>query len=343
MQTFTAVQEGLRGAPRSWLVTGAAGFIGSNLVEALLRLGQSVTGLDSFATGHRHNLDDVRAQVSPADWSRFRFIDGDIREAATCRAACAGVDYVLHQAALGSVPRSVKDPMTSHLSNVDGFLNVATAARDAKVKRLVYASSSSVYGDSPILPKVESTIGRPLSPYAATKYFNEVYAQVFGRCYGLNTAGLRYFNVFGPRQDPNGAYAAVIPKWFAALRTGEDVYINGDGTTSRDFCYIENVVQANILAAVTELPEATQVFNVACGDRTTLLDLFGHMRRLVAQDRPAALYAAPRFRPEREGDVKHSLADISAAVERLGYSPQVGAVTGLEKAWAWYRQPGNGS
>ncbi|HWO42801.1 MAG TPA: NAD-dependent epimerase/dehydratase family protein, partial [Candidatus Eisenbacteria bacterium] len=271
---YLEVQELLRRSPRRWLVTGSAGFIGSHLVEVLLRLGQHVVGLDNFATGYARNLEQVKSAAGAAAWRQFRNIEGDIRDLAVCRQACEGVDYVLHHAALGSVPRSIEDPLATHGANLTGFLNMLVAARDASVKRFVYAASSSTYGDHPGLPKVEEVIGRPLSPYAVTKYTNELYAEVFGRCYGLQSVGLRYFNIFGPRQDPDGAYAAVIPKWIGQFIGRQPVYINGDGETSRDFCYVENAVQANLLAAATEAPEAVnQVYNVAVGERTTLNDL----------------------------------------------------------------------
>src|SRR6185312_8771478 len=283
MTDYQQIQTRLLTEPRTWLVTGVAGFIGSNLLENLLRLGQRVVGLDNFATGHQRNLDEVQSLVSPAQWANFTFIRGDIRELADCRKACEGVDYVLHQAALGSVPRSLEDPILTNSANITGFLNMLVAARDATVKSFTYAASSSTYGDHPALPKVEDVIGKPLSPYAVTKYVNELYADVFARCYGFNTIGLRYFNVFGPRQDPEGAYAAVIPKWTAALLDGETVYINGDGETSRDFCYIANAVQANLLAATAETQDATnQVYNVAVGDRTTLNGLFASLRTHLA-------------------------------------------------------------
>jgi UDP-N-acetylglucosamine 4-epimerase len=334
---FELLQSEFRREPRTWVVTGVAGFIGSNLLEALLRLDQRVVGLDSFATGYRANLDEVHALVTSEQWSRFHFIEGDIRQTEDCRRACAGVDYVLHQAALGSVPRSIEDPLRSHASNVDGFLNMLVAARDAGVKRFVYASSSSVYGDHPVLPKVEENIGRPLSPYAATKLMNEIYADVFARTYGLAAIGLRYFNVFGPRQDPAGAYAAVIPRWFAALLAGEDVVINGDGETSRDFCYIENVVQANLLAAITTRPEANNVcYNIACGQRTTLRQLYAAIRERVMQTIPAAAAREPVFGAERAGDVRHSLANIDRARERLGYEPRVSLDAGLRRCASWY-------
>jgi UDP-N-acetylglucosamine 4-epimerase len=324
-------------APQKWLVTGAAGFIGSHLVQELLALDQVVVGLDNFSNGHRHNLADVQARVTPGQWSRFTFIEGDITAPGDCERACAGVSRVLHQAALGSVPRSLADPRRFHASNVDGFFHIMEAARAAKVDRVVYASSSSVYGDHPVLPKVEAEIGRPLSPYAATKYIDEVYAGVFHRCYCLPTVGLRYFNVFGPRQDPNGAYAAVIPKWFAAAKAGETVVINGDGETSRDFCYIANVVQANLLAAMTTNPEAVgQVYNVAAGRRTTLNELFLKIRQQVTLVRPAAAQMVPSYQPERVGDVRHSLADISSVQARLGYAPTHDVDQGLVQAAAWY-------
>ncbi len=279
MTAYQQLQARLRNERHTWLVTGVAGFIGSNLLEALLKLDQSVVGLDNFATGHRHNFDQVKGLVTAEQWARFRFIEGDIRKLDDCRTACAGVDYVLHEAALGSVPRSLEDPITTNATNIDGFLNMLVAARDASIKRFVYAASSSTYGDHPGLPKVEDRIGNPLSPYAVTKLVNEQYADVFTRAYGFRTIGLRYFNIFGQRQDPNGAYAAVVPKWTAAMMAGEPVWINGDGETSRDFCYIANTVQANLLAAMATSDEATnQVYNVAVGDRTTLNDLFEAIR-----------------------------------------------------------------
>jgi UDP-N-acetylglucosamine 4-epimerase len=334
---FAALQERLRAAPRSWLVTGAAGFIGSHLVARLLELDQRVTGLDNFATGSRQNLDAVRASVSPERAARFTFVEGDIRDAAACRQACAGVELVLHQAALGSVPRSVQDPLTSHEVNVTGFLRVLQAAREAGVRRIVYASSSSVYGDHPALPKVEAQVGRVLSPYAATKYADELYAHAFGRCYGLALVGLRYFNVFGPRQDPNGPYAAVIPRWYAALLAGKEVEVFGDGETSRDFCYVANAVQANLLAACTEREEALgEVFNVACGARTTLAELFRMIRERVARHAPAAARSEPAHRDFRAGDVRHSLADVGKARALLGYEPTHLVAAGLDEATPWY-------
>ena len=327
----------LPGEPRTWLVTGVAGFIGSNLLETLLKLDQQVVGLDNFATGHRHNFDLVRAEVSAEQWSRFRFIEGDIRQLDTCRAACEGVDYVLHQAALGSVPRSLEDPITTNGTNIDGFLNMLVAARDAKVRRFVYAASSSTYGDHPDLPKLEDRIGKPLSPYAVTKLVNELYADVFARCYDFRVIGLRYFNIFGPRQDPNGAYAAVVPKWTAAMIHNEPVWINGDGETSRDFCYIANAVQANLLAAATTSVEATnQVYNVAVGERTSLNQLFESLRGLLEPRFPHLAGFAPNYRDFRAGDVRHSLADIGKAERLLGYAPSHRIDQGLAEAMDWY-------
>ncbi len=322
---------------RRWLVTGSAGFIGSHLVEALLRRDQTVVGLDNFATGHRRNVDEVEANVAPAQRARHRFIEADIRDLAACRDACAGIDVVLHQAALGSVPRSLADPIATHAANVDGFLNMLVAARDAGVARFVYAASSSTYGDHPALPKVEDVIGRPLSPYAVTKLVNELYADVFARCYGLQTIGLRYFNVFGERQDPEGAYAAVIPRWVRALLTGEEVVINGDGETSRDFCYVGNAVQANLLAATTTSEDAVnQVYNVAVDDRTSLNRLFELVRAEVGRTMPAALDRVPVHRDFRPGDVRHSQADIGKARRLLGYAPTHRLAEGLREAMPWY-------
>lgn len=327
----------LRANPRRWLVTGVAGFIGSNLLEKLLRLDQIVVGLDNFATGHQRNLDEVRSLVSDAQWARFRFIEGDIRSEQTCRDVCAGIDYVLHQAALGSVPRSLEDPITSNAANVTGFLNMLVAARDAGVRRFVYAASSSTYGDHPGLPKVESLIGKPLSPYAVTKYVNELYADVFGRCYGMQSIGLRYFNVFGPRQDPNGAYAAVIPKWTAALLRGEAVRINGDGLTSRDFCFVDNAVQANLLAACVEDERAVnQVYNVAVGEQTTLKDLHSLLAERLEGLRPGLQCRPPVHQDFRAGDVRHSRADVSKARELLGFEALFDIRQGLDVAVRWY-------
>jgi UDP-N-acetylglucosamine 4-epimerase len=334
---FEQVQEHLLGQRYHWLVTGAAGFIGSNLVEALLKLGQRVTGLDNFATGHRHNLDQVHELVGSAAWASFTFIEADIRDAAACARACHGVDYVLHEAALGSVTRSLEDPLATHQSNVTGFLNMLIAARDAKVKRFVYAASSSTYGDHPGLPKVEDQIGKPLSPYAVTKYVNELYADVFARCYGTESIGLRYFNVFGPRQDPEGAYAAVIPQWVSGMIRNRPLLINGDGETSRDFCFIDNVVQANLLAATADKPEAVnQVYNVALNERTTLNQLYLMMRELLQVRFPHLAEHRPQYQGFRAGDVRHSQADIGKARELLGFHPSHRIGEGLKEAMDWY-------
>ena len=323
-------------APKTWLVTGAAGFIGSNLFETLLKLDQRVVGLDNFATGHQRNLDEVQSLVTPEQWARFRFIKGDIRELADCQQACEGVDHVLHQAALGSVPRSLADPITTNATNISGFLNMLVAARDAQVKSFTYAASSSTYGDHPALPKVEENIGKPLSPYAVTKYVNELYADVFARCYGFQAIGLRYFNVFGPRQDPEGAYAAVIPKWTAAMIQGEDIFINGDGETSRDFCFVHNAVQANLLAATVEEDRArNQVYNVAVGDRTTLNQLVDTLRQALGQN-AVAYDKAPVYRDFRAGDVRHSQADIGKAQSLLGYTPTHDIFAGIQTSMPWY-------
>lgn len=320
-----------------WLVTGAAGFIGSHLVEALLRAGQEVVGLDNLATGSRANVADAVARAGPGADARFRFIEGDITDLDTCRRAVERCDYVLHQAALGSVPRSIEDPLATHRANVDGFIHMLVAARDAKVKRFVYASSSSVYGDHPALPKVESETGRVLSPYAATKHVNEVYAQVFERTWGLGTVGLRYFNVFGPRQDPDGPYAAVIPRWIAALARGEVCDINGDGLTSRDFCFVANVVQANLRAALAQGAGVTDgVYNIAVGHRTSLNELYAMIRAHIAKTRPEVKDLPPRYQPERPGDIKDSQADVSKARERLGYVPTHTVAQGLEETVRYY-------
>ena len=333
---FTLIQQNLKENPRSWLITGCAGFIGSNLLETLLNLGQTVTGLDNFSTGFQHNLDQVKEAVPPEAWQNFFFIEGDITHADTCATVCKGQDYVLHQAALGSVPRSVVDPLTTNENNITGFLNMLIAARDAGVKRFVYAASSSTYGDHPTLPKKEESIGNPLSPYAVTKLVNELYARVFASTYGFKSIGLRYFNVFGRRQDPNGAYAAVIPLWFGALIRKSTVYINGDGETSRDFCFIDNCVQANLLAATAGDDAADQVYNVAFGQRTTLNQLFSLIRDRVACALPDRAGVMPEYRDFRPGDVRHSLADISKARDLLGYSPQYSVHAGLDMAARWY-------
>jgi UDP-N-acetylglucosamine 4-epimerase len=331
------VEAKLRARPRRWLVTGSAGFIGSHLVEVLLRAGQEVASLDNFATGHRANLEDVRRQVGEAAWARHRFIESDIGDERACAEACRGVDIVLHEAALGSVPRSISEPLATHQTNATGFLNVLIAARDAGVERFVYAASSSTYGDLQASPKVEDRIGRPLSPYAVTKYLNELYADVFARCYGLPSIGLRYFNVFGKRQDPQGAYAAVIPRWYAAMLAGEPCVIYGDGETSRDFCFVANVVQANVLAALTESPEAlNQVYNVAVGDRTTLSELHAAIAASLQRADPSLRIPPPQFADFREGDIRHSLADVSKARRMLGYVPTHDLREGLAETVDWY-------
>jgi UDP-N-acetylglucosamine/UDP-N-acetylgalactosamine 4-epimerase len=348
MTAYEQLLEDLPKAPKTWLVTGVAGFIGSNLLETLLKLDQRVVGLDNFATGHQRNLDEVQTLLTPEQWDNFHFIQGDIRQLAYCQAAMTWqqrvgaaprarlpVDYVLHQAALGSVPRSLADPIATNETNITGFLNMLVAARDAKVQSFTYAASSSTYGDHPALPKVEENIGNPLSPYAVTKYVNELYASVFARSYGFETIGLRYFNVFGPRQDPNGAYAAVIPKWTAALLKGEPVYINGDGETSRDFCFVANAVQANLLAACAQNKAKNQVYNVAVGDRTTLNLLFAALRdALEAEGVDHATQAS--YRDFRSGDVRHSQADISKAQRLLRYEPTHNIQQGLNVAMPWY-------
>ncbi|OZI71721.1 SDR family oxidoreductase [Bordetella genomosp. 12] len=334
---YEVVRAELQAQPRKWLVTGCAGFIGSNLLETLLKLDQTVVGLDNFATGHRRNLDEVRDLVSPEQWARFTFIEGDIRDLDTCRRAVEGADKVLHQAALGSVPRSLKDPITSNAVNIDGFLNMLVAARDAGVGAFVYAASSSTYGDHPALPKMEPNIGRPLSPYAVTKFVNELYADVFARSYGFETVGLRYFNVFGRRQDPNGAYAAVIPKWTAAMIQGQTVVINGDGETSRDFCYVDNAVQANILGAMAPAEGRNQVYNVAFGGRSTLNQLFDFLKESLG--RQGVQYDKSAEHADfRAGDVRHSQADISKAGKLLGYQPAFDILRGLDAAMPWYTQ-----
>ncbi len=339
MMLYTQRKNELLDTPKTWMITGVAGFIGSNLLETLLKLNQQVIGLDNFSTGFQHNLDEVRGLVTDEQWQRFRFIQGDIRKIETCHEACSGVDYILHQAALGSVPRSIEDPITTNENNISGFLNMLVAAKDAGVSRMVYAASSSTYGDHPDLPKVEDKIGNPLSPYAVTKLVNELYARVFARTYGFKTIGLRYFNIFGRRQDPDGAYAAVIPKWFAGLLQQETVYINGDGETSRDFCFIDNCVQANLMAATADNEQAAnQVYNVAFGQRTSLNELYALIRERVAKKFPPAADAKPEYRDFRAGDVRHSLADISKAGELIGYEPEYSIHKGLDKAADWYIQ-----
>ena len=350
MTLYEQIQAELLQSPKTWLITGVAGFIGSNLLETLLKLDQRVVGLDNFATGHQRNMDEVRTLVTPSQWANFHFIQGDIRQLLDCHCACIGVDYVLHQAALGSVPRSVEDPIATNFANITGFLNMLVAARDAKVRRFVYAASSSTYGDHTSLPKVEDNIGKPLSPYAVTKYVNELYAEVFGKTYGMQSIGLRYFNVFGPRQDPDGAYAAVIPKWIASMIKGESIYINGDGETSRDFCYIANVVQVNLLAAtVIELPRhfekggyqvslspVNQIYNLAVGERTTLNQLYEQLYLNLLTSYPQLQGAKPVYRDFRAGDVRHSQADISKAIALLGYQPSHTIAQGIPAAMPWY-------
>ena len=407
MTAYDQLLSRLKTQRNTWLVTGVAGFIGSNLLETLLKLNQRVVGLDNFATGYQRNLDEVQSLVSAQQWANFQFIKGDIRNLEDCRRAMTfdlfvapklsvalklsgapklslrarpaihgsriksgmtadqslrgaegdaaihapiPVDYVLHQAALGSVPRSVEDPITTNATNISGFLNMLVAARDAKVKRFVYAASSSTYGDHPGLPKVEDTIGKPLSPYAVTKYVNELYADVFAKTYGLQSIGLRYFNVFGPRQDPNGAYAAVIPKWIASMIQGEPIYINGDGETSRDFCFVANAVQANLLAATAviasdsviagsdpqSMSPVNQIYNVALGDRTTLNQLYAQIKANLLPHYPHLHSATPMYRDFRDGDVRHSLADISKAASLLGYAPTQRIGQGLELSMSWY-------
>lgn len=335
MSEFEKLCEQLKSSPKKWLVTGVAGFIGSNLLETLLKLGQTVVGLDNFATGHQRNLDEVKSTVSEEQWANFSFIEGDIRDYDTCTKAVENVDYVLHQAALGSVPRSIADPLTSNAANVSGFLNMLHAAKEANVDSFTYAASSSTYGDHPALPKVEENIGNPLSPYAVTKYVNELYANVYARTYGFKSIGLRYFNVFGKRQDPNGAYAAVIPKWTAAMIEGDDVFVNGDGETSRDFCFIENTVQMNILSACAKDEAKDQVYNVAVGDRTTLNDLYKSIASSL-QRNGIEVSNGPVYRDFRAGDVRHSQADISKAKQNLGYAPKFNIWAGIDKAMPWY-------
>lgn len=337
--TYEGIAARLRAEPRRWLVTGAAGFIGSNLAESLLELDQHVVGLDNFATGKPANLDEVRQIVGSGRWARFRFIEGDVATEEVCREAVTGVDVVLHQAALGSVPRSVEEPLASNAANVTGHLALLEAARRAGVRRYVYASSSSVYGDSPTLPKVEPELGRPLSPYAVTKLADELYASVYGHLHGMETVGLRYFNVFGPRQDPEGAYAAVIPKWIAAMLRGDEVRINGSGEISRDFCHVKNVVQANLLAATVQAAGAlNEAYNIAVGRRTTLDELFVLLRDRLAARHPRLAGSRPAYGPPRSGDVMHSLADIGKARRLLGYEPTCSTEKGLDESLDWYER-----
>jgi UDP-N-acetylglucosamine 4-epimerase len=336
MSAYQKCQKQLLDQPKTWLITGVSGFIGSNLLEALLLLNQNVIGLDNLSTGYQHNLDEVQSLVSLDQWNRFYFIKGDIRNINDCHKACEGVDYVLHEAAIGSVPRSIEDPIFTHQNNIDGFLNMLVAARDAKVKSFTYAASSSTYGDHPGLPKVEDAIGKPLSPYAVTKYVNELYADVFARCYGFNSIGLRYFNVFGKRQDPNGAYAAVIPKWVHSMINSEPIYINGDGETSRDFCFIDNVVQANLLAATAGASATNEIYNIAVGAKTTLNELAQIIKKILLMNVQDIVKEDIVYRDFRRGDVRHSLANISKSSTLLGYEPKYSVGDGLAKAIPWY-------
>lgn len=335
MTRYEEIQQDLLDSPKTWLITGVAGFIGSNLLEKLLKLNQVVVGLDNFATGYKHNLDEVQSLVEKAQWERFSFIEGDIRDYNTCRSVVREVDYVLHQAALGSVPRSIADPLTTNAANITGFLNMLQAAKEEGVSSFTYAASSSTYGDHPALPKVEENIGNPLSPYAVTKYVNELYAGVYARTYGFKTIGLRYFNVFGKRQDPYGAYAAVIPKWTASMINNEEVYINGDGDTSRDFCYIDNVVQMNILAARAQDKVKNQIYNVAVGGRTTLSELHERIK-VTLNDLGINSISEPIYCDFRAGDVRHSQADISKAQSLLGYIPEYTLLKGIKETMPWY-------
>ncbi|KAB0302249.1 Vi polysaccharide biosynthesis UDP-N-acetylglucosaminuronic acid C-4 epimerase TviC [Vibrio fortis] len=336
MTKYEQIQETLLKSPKTWLVTGVAGFIGSNLLETLLKLDQTVVGLDNFATGHQRNLDEVKTLVTDEQWSRFTFVEGDIRDSKTCQQVVFGVNYVLHQAALGSVPRSIADPITSNAANITGFLNILDAAKEAQVESFTYAASSSTYGDHPALPKVEENIGNPLSPYAVTKYVNELYADVYARTYGFKTIGLRYFNVFGKRQDPDGAYAAVIPKWTSAMLKGAQIIINGDGETSRDFCYIDNVVQMNLLSAMAAEEAKNEVYNVAVGDRTSLNELYSAIKSSLG-DKGVIVKGEPLFQDFRSGDVRHSQADISKAKNSLAYNPKYRIKDGINMVMPWYK------
>jgi UDP-N-acetylglucosamine 4-epimerase len=337
MTALEKLKETVVSSPAVWLVTGAAGFIGSNLLETLLRWDQKVIALDNLSTGHHKNLEQVRELVGAKRWKKCKWIEGDVRDFPTCRRASKGVDYVLHQAALGSVPRSIENPLATHDNNVNGSMNLLWASRENKVKRFIFASSSSVYGDETSLPQMEEKIGRCLSPYAASKRVNELYADVFGRCYGFESIGLRYFNVFGPRQDPNGAYAAVIPKWISAMIQDEPVFINGDGSTSRDFCYVANVVQANLLAATAQNFEAVhQQYNIALGSQTSLNSLYEMIRERLAVAHPHLCDSKPSYRDFRRGDIRHSQADISKARRLLGYEPTHAIAQGLDEALDWY-------
>jgi len=332
---YIEIQKKLLEAPKTWLITGVAGFIGSNLLETLLKLEQRVVGLDNFSTGYRENLVEVQSKITAEQWERFCFLEGDITNLSDCRNALDRVDYVLHQAALGSVPRSIADPIATNSANISGFLNMLVASKDAQVKSFTYAASSSTYGDNMSLPKIESVIGNPLSPYAITKYVNELYAENFSRIYGFRSIGLRYFNVFGKRQDPNGAYAAVIPKWTDSMVHGEEIFINGDGETSRDFCFVGNAIQMNILAAVAPAEAKDEVFNVAVGDRTSLTALFELLKSSLIKE-GVDVFQKPKYRDFREGDIRHTQADINKAISKLGYDPQWSVLEGIEKAMPWY-------
>ena len=336
IRRYQTIQEDLKKDPKHWLITGVAGFIGSNLLEALLQLNQTVTGLDNFATGFQANLQDVQKNVSSDQWKRFDFIKGDIADPSICKKACKNINFVLHQAALGSVPRSIADPLSSNNANISGHLNMLVAAKDSSVEQFVYAASSSTYGDHPALPKLEDSIGKPLSPYAVTKLVNELYSRVFFDTYAFDSIGLRYFNVFGRRQAVNSAYAAVIPEWLGSIMAGEDIFINGDGATSRDFTYIDNVIQANILAAHIKNRPPEQIYNIAAGSRTSLIELHSIIAENIAKQNPALKIHAPKFRDFRPGDVRHSLADITKAKKFLGYDPHYTAQQGLEHTVEWY-------
>lgn len=338
MSRYDEVLSELRQKPETWLVTGCAGFIGSNLVETLLRNGQKVRGLDNFSFGHKKNLDLLESNLTESEWKNFEFVEADIQNIEACKSACDGIQNVFHEAALGSVPLSIEDPVYANASNITGFLNVLTAANDCGVSAFVYASSSAVYGDDPTLPKQEPVIGRSLSPYAVTKHVNELYANVFAECYGFRSIGLRYFNIYGQRQDPNGAYAAVIPKWFSEILSGEKVYINGDGTITRDFCFIEDCVQANILAAKAKPEALDKVYNVGCGSTIDLNNLFDAIREAAATIKPEAGSCQAMHREFRHGDIVHSRADISRAVNLLGYSPRFSLESGLKKVAPWYAE-----
>ncbi|MFQ2045670.1 NAD-dependent epimerase/dehydratase family protein [Aeromonas veronii] len=335
MMKYDKVKEKLEKKPKVWLITGVAGFIGSNLLEELLKLNQFVIGIDNFSTGYQHNLDEVKSEVSAVQWSQFNFIEGDIRNIDDCRKVVKGVDYVLHQAALGSVPRSINDPIATNETNISGFLNMLVASRDERVKSFTYAASSSTYGDNLALPKVESNIGHPLSPYAVTKYVNELYADIFARVYNFKCIGLRYFNVFGKRQDPLGAYSAVIPKWTSAMISGDDIFINGDGETSRDFCFVENVIQMNILSAVASENNKNNVYNVAIGDRTSLNLLYCLILGSLKKNN-ISYSKKPIYRDYRAGDIHHSQADISKARNMLGYEPIYKISEGISLSMPWY-------